>query len=170
MDLTHTLQGFAEVATINGDACKSIYGVALKATERIYSLNTDFARALIEGYAVGDTRSDYQEQLRTQLRQFERVSEYLRDVSEVFVATQAEVFSLGSANAEEVTRRLAAEVEKQCLSSASGSQTAFSDALHSALNAASSTYEKLIGTSREITQASLGVVEKTRPGTVKKAA
>ena len=28
------------------------------------------------------------------------MSEYLRDVSEVFVATQAEVFSLGSANAE----------------------------------------------------------------------
>ena len=43
MDFTHTLQGFAEVVAINGDACKSIYGVTLKATERIYSLNTDFA-------------------------------------------------------------------------------------------------------------------------------
>ena len=50
-------ESFAEVVAINGDACKSIYGVTLKATERIYSLNTDFARALIESYAVGDTGS-----------------------------------------------------------------------------------------------------------------
>lgn len=159
MDFTHTLQGLAEVAAINGDACKSIYGVALKATERVYALNTDFARAFIESCAVGDSRVDHEAQLRAQLRQFERVSEYFRDVSEILVATHAEVFTLGSANAEVISRRLAAEVERQCLSS-SGGQTAFSDALKSAINAASSTYEKLIGTSREIAAASPAVVRK----------
>ena len=57
MDITSTLQGFTETAAISVDAFKLIYGVTLKATERVYSLNTDFARAVIEGYAVGSNKA-----------------------------------------------------------------------------------------------------------------
>ena len=170
MDITSNLQGFTETAAISVDAFKSIYGVALKATERIYSLNTDFTRAVIDGYAAGSNTLDYQDQLRIQLGQFERASAYLRDVSDILVATQAEVFTLGSANAEELTRRLAAEVEKRCLPSATDGNSAFSDALHSALSAATSTYETLIGTSRQITEASLEAVGQAGAKPVKKAA
>ena len=60
MDITSNLQGFTETAAISVDAFKSIYGVALKATERVYALNTDFARAFIESCAVGESRVDHE--------------------------------------------------------------------------------------------------------------
>ena len=49
MNVTDTLQKLSEAAAGQGNAFKSIYEVALKATEQVFSLNTDFARSFFEG-------------------------------------------------------------------------------------------------------------------------
>ena len=169
MNFNETLQRFAEVAAVNGDAFKSIYGVALNTTERVYSLNTDYARSMLQRLSPGEASTDFPEQVRQQLRQFEQVGSYFRDISEIFVASQAEALTLSSANAEEFARWLAAELEKQFLEVPKG-QSAYSEVLQSALNAASNTYAKFMDTSRQLTQSGLAASGKAVSGALKKAA
>ena len=100
MNVTDTLQKFSEVAAGHGDAFKSIYEVALKATEQVFSLNTDFARSFFEGAVTHQGGSNYQEQFAAQAKQLELASAYFRDISDVWVKSQVEVFTLGVCAAE----------------------------------------------------------------------
>jgi hypothetical protein len=56
MTVTDTLQKFSEAAAGHGNAFKSIYEVALKATEQVFSLNTDFARSFFEAAVTHPSR------------------------------------------------------------------------------------------------------------------
>jgi len=156
MNVTDTLQKFSEAAAGQGNAFKSIYEVALKATEQVFSLNTDFARSFFEGAVTYQGGSNYQEQLAAQCRQLESASAYFRDISDVWVKTQVEMFTLGSASAEALSRQLAAQFE-QLVDALPADPSKYSDALNSALNAAKQACEKVMDTSRQISGSGLVV-------------
>jgi len=154
MTVTDTLQKFSEAAAGHGNAFKSIYEVALKATEQVFSLNTDFARSFFEGAVTHQASPDYQAQLAAQCRQLESASAYFRDVSDVWVKTQVEMFTLGSANAELLSGQLAAQFE-QLVNALPADPSQYSDALNSALSAAKQACEKVMDTSRQISGSAL---------------
>ena len=154
MNLTDTLQKFSEAAAGHGNAFKSIYEVALKASEQVFSLNTDFARSFFEGAVTHQGGSNYQEQFAAQAKQLELASAYFRDISDVWVKSQVEVFTLGSANAEVFARQLAAQFE-QLVNVLPADPSKYSEVLNSALNAAKKACENVIDTSRQISGTTL---------------
>jgi hypothetical protein len=95
--------------------------------------------------------------LSAQMQSAEQASEYFRKMSEIFTQTQAEVFKRGSQNADEVTKFLFADFET-LLKSFPVDQSTLAEVLKSALSTATTTYSKLVDTSRQITESSLKVV------------
>lgn len=169
MNVTDTLQKFSEVAAGHGDAFKSIYEVALKATEQVFLLNTDFARSFFEGAVTHQNGMDYHEQLAAQATQLELASAYFRDVSDVWVKTQVEMFTLGSASAEVISRQLSAQFE-QLVDALPADPSKYSDALNSALNAAKKACEKVMDSSRQISGSALVLAGRAQASDAKEAA
>lgn len=158
------LQRFAEAASANGDAFKSIYEVTLSATQEIFSLNNDYFRSFVEGCASPEGRLDGSELVSAYAQGLERASAYCRDVSEVCSKTQVALFKAGSLSADEAAKLFFAELETlyQALPM---DQSQFSEMLKSAFSCASSTCEKIIDTSRQMTESSIAVVAHAAPAT-----
>jgi hypothetical protein len=151
------MQKLAEAASVNGEAFKSIYDITLNASQQMLTLNNDYFRSFAEGFTVPKNGLGLSEQLSAQTQGVERASEYLREISEIFTHTQAEVFKLGSQNADEVTKILFADLE-MLLKPFPVDQSTLAEVLKSALSTATTAYEKLVDTSRQITESSLKVV------------
>lgn len=154
MSSTINLQKFAEAASANSDAFKSIYDVALSASQQVFSLNSDLIRSFTEGQAFPGNVADFREQATAQAQNLERFSEYFRNLTEVLTKTQVEVFKLGSQNAEEVTRILSADIET-LFKSFPVDSSRLAEVLTSALSSATTTYEKFVDSSRQFTESSL---------------
>ena len=169
MNVTDTLQKFSEAAAGQGNAFKSIYEVALKATEQVFSLNTDFARSFFEGAVTHQGGSNYQEQLAAQCRQLESASAYFRDISDVWVKTQVEMFTLGSASAEALSQQLTEQFE-QLVDALPADPSKYSEALNSALNAAKKACEKVMDTSRQISGSTLVLAGRAQASDAREAA
>lgn len=154
MSSTMNLQKFAEAASANSDAFKSIYDLTLSATQQVFSLNSDLIRSFTESQAFPKNAADFREQASAQAQNFERFSEYFRNVTDIFTKTQVEVFKLGSQNAEEVAKILSADLET-LFKSFPVDSSRFAEVLTSALSSATTTYEKFVDTSRQFTESSL---------------
>lgn len=151
------LQRFAEAASANGDAFKSVYDVTLTATQQIFSLNNDFFQSCVEACTVPQSSLGMHELVDGYAQSVERASAYFRDVSEICSKTQVEVFKASTLSADEAAKFFFAEIEILFQSLPAG-QSPFSEVLKSVFSNASSTCEKLIDTSRQMTESSLAVV------------
>jgi hypothetical protein len=157
MTANATLQKLSEAASVNGEAFKSICGLTLNASQQMLALNSDYFQSFAEAFTVTGSGQDFSEQLSAQMQSAEQASEYFRKMSEIFTQTQAEVFKRGSQNADEVTKILFADFET-LLKSFPVDQSTLAEVLKSALSTATTTYSKLVDTSRQITESSLKVV------------
>jgi cell division septum initiation protein DivIVA len=169
MNVTDTLQKLSEAAAGQGNAFKSIYEVALKATEQVFSLNTDFARSFFEGAVTYPAGSDYQQQLAAQCRQIESASTYFLNISDVWFKSQAEMFTLGSANAEALSQQLSEQFE-HLVNALPADPSKYSEALNLALNAAKNACEKVMDTSRQISASTLVPAGRARAPGAREAA
>jgi hypothetical protein len=151
------LQRFAEAASANGDAFKSIYDVTLAASQQIFALNNDFFQSFVAGCTVPKSSLDAHELVNTYAQGLERASAYCRDLSDICSKTQVEVFKAGSLSADEATKFFFAEIER-LFQSLPMDQSPFSEMLKSVFSNAGSTCEKIIDTSRQMTESSLAVV------------
>ncbi len=150
------LQRFAEAASANGDAFKSIYDVTLAASQQIFALNNDFFQSFVEGCTVPKSSPDTHELVSMYAQGLERTSAYCRDISDICSKTQVEVFKASSLSADEAAKFFFAEIET-LLQSLPVDQSPFSEMLKSAFSNAGSTCEKIIDTSRQMTESSLAV-------------
>lgn len=156
MSSANNLQKAVETATASGAAFKSIYEISLNAVQQIYSRNSEFVRAFAEAGAHRKGGLDLHDLAGTYARYLERSSEYFSEIGDICATTQAEVFKVGAQSAEEIAKNFIAEFEA-LLQQHPLDNAKFSDWLTSALSTAGTTYEKIVDTSRQITESSLTV-------------
>lgn len=154
MSSTFNLQKFAEAASSNSDAFKSIYDVTLAAAQQVFSLNSDLVRSFSDGQTFCRSGLDFRDQTITQTQVLERYSEYFRDLTDILTRTQVEVFKLGSQNADEVIKILSADLDT-LFKSFPADSSRYAEMLKTALSTATSTYEKFVDTSRQLTESGL---------------
>jgi len=154
MKSSDRLQDFCASAAATVDIYKSLFELALNASEQILSLNGDFHRSFIEGCAAPLTSPDFGTQLDMQSKRIEQTSEYLREFGNICTRVQSEFFKLGSSGTEELTKKLIDQMEQHFRAHPIG-QSDYTEALQSVWSSARTTYEKFIDTSRGIAESSL---------------
>lgn len=108
---THpSVQKLTETANVGIQTFQSFAEIVLNASEQLVSLNLDAARSLCS-YASTQTVPLTGEELRSQFasrvaahgQNIERATEYLRNVSDICVKTQADVAELGAKQLSELS-------------------------------------------------------------------
>lgn len=153
MNSIHYLQKMTEVASDNGEAAKAIFEVSLNATQQLLALNGDFVRSFATA-KVSPSTLHLHDQATVYVQNFERASEYFRNVTELCSKTQAEIATVSAQRAAEVTQALAAQVDDLFQGSplhAAG----IADALKSTLSSAGTACENIINTSREVAESTM---------------
>jgi hypothetical protein len=156
MSSATNLQKAVETATANGAAFKSLYEISLNTVQKIYSRNSEFIRAFAEAGAYRKGGLDLRDLAGTYAQYLERSSEYFSEIGDICTTTQTELLKVGAQNAEDLAKNFIAEFEA-LLQQNPLDNAKFSDWLTSALSTAGTTYEKIVDTSRQITESSLTV-------------
>lgn len=162
MNALAKLQRVAEAASTNGDAVKSIYDLTLKTTQQLFALNNDYFRSCVEGCTTPENGAGTQELMSAYAQGLERASAYFRDASDICSKAQVEIFKASSLSADEAAKFFFAEIET-LLQASSADQSRYFEVLKSAFSSASSTCEKIIDTSRQMTESSLAVAVHAGP-------
>ena len=154
MNSVSYVERFTEAANANGEAFRSICDTSLKSVQQLMALNGDFARSLSENGALPLNGFDLREQMSAHTQRMQRAGEYFRELNEICVKVQGEFARVGTELAAEVGKITAAQIgvlfEASPLA-ASG----FAEVFKSSLKDAASAGERMVNTSREITESSM---------------
>jgi len=144
----------SEAATANGEAFKSMFEISLGATQKLFELNGELVRSFVQrdGSSSGDF--DFRNQIDLHKRHLERTSEYLRDINDICLSTQAEITKLNTQRADIVMKTLSTQLDELAKTNPLDA-TGFSEMLKSTFAKTGTTYEEMINTARELTESSL---------------
>jgi len=148
------LEKASEAATANGEAFKTMFEVSLGATQKLFELNGELVRSFVQRDGSSPADFDFRNQIDLHKRHLERTSEYLRDVNDICLSTQAEITKLNTQHADNVIKTISSQLDELAKTNPLDA-TAFSEMLKSTFAKTGGSYEELINTARELTESSL---------------
>lgn len=155
------LQKLTDAVNANMQTYLSFAEIVLNTSERLSSLNIDATRSSFKqfsAYATPRPGEGFTQQITARLGEqghnLEQTLAYLRNVSEVYVQAQNDIADLGSRRLAELSEEFQALIDKAAKSAPVGSSEMVA-AMKTALSQASSVYDSLLKTSREVTETHL---------------
>lgn len=160
------LQKLTDAVNANLQTYLSFAEIILNSSERLSSLNLEASRSAFQQFSAsvaplsGDGIGEQiTARINDQGRNLEQAVGYLRNVGEVYAQTQSELAELGSRRVAELTEELQALLDKTTKSAPAGTSEMVT-ALKTALRQATSVYDSLMKTSREMTETNLAAATK----------
>ena len=176
MNSLPSVQNLTDAANANIMTFQSFAEIVLNASERLTTLNIDAARSVF-AFASANSAPLFGEGLRDpfssragfQGQGLEKAAEYVRNVNDVLVKSQADVAQLSAKRMSEVTESLHAMLDGMAKSGPAGTAEIVA-AMKSALNTTNATFENLIQTARDVTESNLAAAANALQSTAGEAA
>ena len=175
MNTLPSVQNLTDAANANIGTFQSFAEIVLNASERLTTLNIDAARSLF-ALASANSAPLFGEGIRDQIagrmsmqsQGMEKAAEYVRNVNDVLLRSQADVTQLGAKRMNEMTESLHAMLDSLAKTGPAGSADIVA-AMKTALTTANTTFENMIRTAREVTETNLAAAASALQSTVHEA-
>lgn len=176
MNSLPSVQNLTDAANANIQTFQSLADIVLNATQRLTTINMEAARSAF-ALASANSAPLFSDGLREQItgrvtaqgQGIEQAADYLRNVNDVFLKTQADVAQLSAKRLGESTEMLHALLDNVAKVGPAGTPDMVS-ALKSALNTANATFENMISTTRELTETNLAAAASALQSTASETA
>ncbi|ANQ85910.1 phasin family protein [Azoarcus olearius] len=148
-----SLQKLTDAANANGNALKSAFDIGLDASERFVALNFATLRSLSAGYKpLGeDVFEQFSGQFKTPVQGIEQATDYLRNVSDIYVKAQADIARLNSERLNGVSQQVNELLDDVARTGPAGTAEVVGK-VKTALNSVTEAYENILRTTREATE------------------
>jgi len=169
-----TPEQLAAATKANVDAMLNIANTTFASAERLFALNLNTARAVLED-SVSNAKAVMSSKdpqalmsLQVSLAQpmVEKAVAYSRNVWEIMTQTQEELSTVAEAQLSEINRRIAAALDKAAQSAPGGSDVAVT-AVKSAIAAANSAYDNMNKAAKQVAEMAEANVAAATSATVK---
>jgi phasin protein len=161
MNTLSSVQKLTQVASGNIEAFESFAQIMLNASERLVALNLDSARSMCHLAASSaaplggnDMRDQFANRMNEQGKTLEQAAAYVRNVNELCIKTQNEVADLNTRRLNEVSQGMQELLDGIAKSGPAGAADIVA-AIKSAMSNASTAYQNLIKTTRDVAETNL---------------
>ncbi|MCB1951338.1 hypothetical protein [Denitromonas sp.] len=142
------MQKITEVAQENSQAAKSILEISLQAVRDLGALNEDFVHSVVSEAKIPLSAEELKTQSRLHAERFEKGSDYVRSIGDVFMKTQAEISKLEIQRMETLARNMSAQFQ-QLIPAQNHDATRLTEMLKEHFDNASSAYESMFSMWRD---------------------
>lgn len=154
MNTIDYMQKFTQAASDNSEAFKSIFDLSLRATQQMVALNGNFVRNFAGAAADPAKLLDFDAQVSAQAQRLERSTEYLRDMNELCINTQAEIVRQSTQRMREVMDESAEQFASVFSADRFGGSD-FAELMRANFHNAGEAFERMLNASREVTESNL---------------